>query len=121
MTEQTFLEDTLRRSEETYRVLFEKNPNPVWVCDADTLRILAVNEGAMRTYGYARDEFLSLTLADLHVSDDVPSLLAHVSSPHPELVDAGVWRHRTKGGAIIDVELVSQDIVVEGARARLVL
>src|SRR5205823_14597994 len=49
------------------------------------------------------------------------SLLAHVSSPRTGLVDAGVWRHRTKGGAIIDVEVVSQDIVVEGARARLVL
>ncbi|TMA64177.1 MAG: PAS domain-containing protein, partial [Deltaproteobacteria bacterium] len=53
MTEPKVLEDALRRSEEMYRVLFQKNPNPVWVCDAETLRILAVNEGAMRVYGYA--------------------------------------------------------------------
>src|SRR5207244_1044656 len=121
MTEPKVLEDALRRSEEMYRVLFQKNPNPVWVCDAETLRILAVNEGAMRVYGYAREEFLGLTLADLHVSDDVPSLLEHASSPQPELVDAGVWRHRKKGGTIIDVELVSQEILVEGTRALLVM
>ena len=108
MTEPKVLEDALRGSEEMYRVLFQKNPNPVWVCDAEALRILAVNEGALRVYGYAREEFLGLTLADLHVSDDVPSLLEHASSPQPELVDAGVWRHRKKGGTIIDVELVSQ-------------
>src|SRR5207253_720699 len=121
MTEPKVLEDALRRSEEMYRVLFQKNPNPVWVCDAETLRILAVNEGALRVYGYAREEFLGLTLADLHVSDDVPSLLEHASSPQPELVDAGVWRHREKGGTIIDVELVSQEILVEGTRVLLVM
>src|SRR5437867_2055898 len=121
MTEPKVFEDALRRSEETYRVLFQKNPNPVWVCDAETLRILAVNEGAMRVYGYAREEFLGLTLADLHVSDDVPSLLEHASSPQPELVDAGVWRHRKKGGTIIDVELVSQEIQVDGTRALLAM
>ncbi len=121
MTEPKVLEDALRGSEEMYRVLFQKNPNPVWVCDAETLRILGVNEGAMRVYGYAREEFLGLTLADLHVSDDVPSLLEHASSPQPELVDAGVWRHRKKGGTIIDVELVSQEILVQGTRALLVM
>ena len=121
MTEPKILEDALRRSEEMYRVLFQKNPNPVWVCDAEALRILAVNEGALRVYGYAREEFLGLTLADLHVSDDVPSLLEHASSPQPELVDAGVWRHRKKGGTIIDVELVSQEILVEGTRVLLVM
>src|ERR671931_14011 len=121
MTDSKVFEDALRRSEETYRVLFQMNPNPVWVCDAERLRILAMNEGALRVYGYTREEFLGLTLADLHVSDDVPSLLEHASSPQPELVDAGVWRHRKKGGTIIDVELVSQEVLVEGSRALLVM
>ena len=121
MTEPKAFEDALRRSEETYRVLFQMNPNPVWVCDAETLRILAMNEGALRGYGYTRQEYLGLTLADLHVSDDVPRLLEHASSPQPELVDAGVWRHRKKGGTVIDVELVSQEVLLEGTRALLVM
>src|SRR5205823_2751910 len=37
------------------------------------------------------------------------------------LVDAGVWRHRKKGGTIIDVELVSQEIQVDGTRALLAM
>src|SRR5205823_14681225 len=45
----------------------------------------------------------------------------HASSPHPELVHAGVWRHRQKNGTIIDVEIFSQEILVDGTRARLVL
>src|SRR5919198_276454 len=91
-------EDALRQSGETYRVLFEENPNPVWMCDAETLRILAVNQAAIRTYGYSSEDFLSLTLSDLHVGEDVPRLREQLSSPHPELVNAGVWRHRRKDG-----------------------
>src|SRR5438874_129257 len=121
MTERKVFDDTLRRSEEAYRVVFEKNPNPAWIHDAETLRILAVNEAATRKYGYTRDEFLGLTLADLRVCDDVPSLWEYVSSPHPEPVNADVWRQRTKGGAIIDVEILAQEILVEGRRAPLVL
>ena len=114
-------EDVLRRSDETYRVLFEKNPYPLWMYDAETLHILAMNEAAMRKYGYAPDELPRLTFADLHVPEDVPDLLQHASSPHPELVHAGVWRHRQKNGTIIDAEIFSQEILVDGTRARLVL
>src|SRR5207244_9727064 len=111
----------LSQSQEIYRVLIHMNPNPVCDRDTETLRILARNDCAIRVYGYAREEFLALTLPDLHVSDDVPSLLEHASSPQPELVDAGVWRHRKKGGTIIDVELVSQEVLVGGVRALLVM
>jgi PAS domain S-box-containing protein len=114
-------ENGLRRSEETYRALFDKNPYPVWVYDTETLRILAVNEASIRKYGYAREEFLELTLSDLHVSEDAPSLREHVSSPHPEAGSARGWRHRHKDGTVIDVEIASQEISLDGARARIVL
>src|SRR5919197_15897 len=114
-------EDALRQSGETYRILFEENPNPVWMCDAETLRILAVNQAAIRTYGYSRMEFRGLTLSDLHLVEDVPRLLEQLSSPHPELVNAGVWRHRRKDGTLIDVQIVFQEVLVDGTRARLAL
>ena len=120
-TEQKVLKHSLHRSEEAYRLVFEKNPNPAWIHDAESLRILAVNEAAMRKYGYTRDEFLGLTLADLRVCDEVPSLREQLSSPYPEPVDEAVWRHRTKGGAIIEVEILAQEILVEGRAAPLVL
>ena len=46
---------SLAVSEERYRLLFEANPLPMWVYDAKTLRFLAVNEAAVRHYGYTRD------------------------------------------------------------------
>src|SRR5690606_19206417 len=59
------IEESLRRNEELYRVLFDANPMPLWIYDTGTLRFLEVNQAALEQYGYAREEFLSLNLADL--------------------------------------------------------
>ncbi|MBI4573411.1 MAG: PAS domain S-box protein [candidate division NC10 bacterium] len=57
-------EEKLRASEERYRLLFETNPHPMWVYDLESLAFLAVNDAAIRHYGYSRDEFLALTIRD---------------------------------------------------------
>src|SRR3954470_13914117 len=49
--------DKLDPHEGRYRMLFESSPLPMWVFDAATLRYLAVNDAAVRLYGYSRDEF----------------------------------------------------------------
>ena len=58
-------ESQLRASEAQFRLLFEANPNPMWVFDEETFRFLAVNDAALRHYGYTRDEFLALTAVDI--------------------------------------------------------
>ena len=37
-------EDLVRASEERYRRLFDGNPHAMWIYDADSLRLLAVND-----------------------------------------------------------------------------
>src|SRR5687768_12299476 len=54
----------LQKGEE-YEVLFEENPNPMWVCDAQSLRFLAVNRAALEHFGYNREELLTLTPKDM--------------------------------------------------------
>ncbi len=51
-------EAALHDSEEKYRSLFDSGPNPVFVLDGKTLRIIDVNLAAIETYGYNREEFL---------------------------------------------------------------
>jgi PAS domain S-box-containing protein len=57
--------DKLDPHEGRYRMLVESSPLPMWVFDARTLRYLAVNDAAVRLYGYSRDEFLGMTVEDL--------------------------------------------------------
>jgi two-component system, cell cycle sensor histidine kinase and response regulator CckA len=111
-----------KRSEEEYRLLFENNPGPTWVFDPKSLAFLAVNEAAIRLYGYSREEFLKMSVLDLRSSEDVDRIL-NVALPEPSLgvQEERNWRHRAKNGSLIDVELSSHGVSFRGIDARLVL
>ncbi len=109
------------RTAERYRMLFEASPLPMWVYEAETLRFLAVNDAAVRKYGWTRDEFLAMTIKDIRPSEDVRALLMNVGgdgfgSPRPD-----TWRHRTKEGRLLDVEITAGRIEFDGRHAALVL
>jgi two-component system, cell cycle sensor histidine kinase and response regulator CckA len=114
-------EQSLRVSEETHRLLFEKNPQPMWVYDLETLRFLAVNEAAVRAYGYTRDEFLGMTLEDIRPPEDLDRLHADLAATTEDLNFAGEWRHRTKSGALKYVEIRSYRLGWDGRDARLAI
>jgi PAS domain S-box-containing protein len=101
-------------------MFFESHPIPMWIYDGDSLGILEVNSAAMASYGYTRDEFLRLTIADLRPAEDVPALVETVRANKPGLNHAGVWRHRRKSGEIIHVNVTSHSLEHNGRRARLV-
>lgn len=119
--QQKDVEEALRDSEERYRLLFEKNPEPMWVFDEKTLAFLAVNQAACRHYGYSHEEFLGMTIRDIRPAEDVPALLAQIAGESRDHEDAGVWRHRRKDGSILEVEIVSDRLAFGGRVAQLVL
>jgi PAS domain S-box-containing protein len=102
-----------------YRLLFQANPQPMWVFDVDSLAFLAVNDAAIRHYGYARDEFLAMTIMDLRAEDDSALVGAAFELTHRD--GAALTRHRRKDGAVVDMELVSHPLQLDGRPARLVL
>jgi PAS domain S-box-containing protein len=117
MTELHSWQQTLLASVERYRVLFEQNPAPMWVYDPETLCFLDVNEAATVHYGYGREEFLSMTIKDIRPQEDVPKLVAAIEAGER----GDVWRHRKKDGTVFDVEILSSDLHLNDAQARLVI
>ena len=113
-------EEALRRSEEQYRILFESNPQPMWVYDLDTLAFLAVNEAAIKHYGYSREAFLSMSLQDIYLVDDVTRLVGWARSIE-ELVQGGEWSHCTSSGETINVEITANVIEFSNRKAGLLL
>ena len=114
-------EARLRDSEQRYRFIFESSPLPKWAFDAETLSFLAVNDAAVRHYGYSQDEFLAMTIKDIRPPEDIPALMDNISRTTEGLDDTTQWRHRKKDGGLIDVEITSHDLMWLGRRASLVL
>jgi len=104
------LAERIRQSEETHRLLFEKSPLPMWVVERESLQFLAVNDAAVRNYGYSRAEFLELSLRDVNPPEDVPGLLAYLAGEPSEQGTALTVRHRKKDHTVIDVEIIAHDI-----------
>ncbi len=115
------VQDEMRKSEERYRLLFESNPQPMWVFHLATLRFLAVNEAAIDHYEYSRSEFLSMTLRDIRPTEDIPALEESIWKDASYDEKPEIWRHRTKFGRIIYVEITSRNIEFEGRASSLVL
>jgi PAS domain S-box-containing protein len=114
-------DQALRDSEVRYRLLFLGNPHPMWVYDRQGLAFLAVNEAAVQLYGYAAEEFMSMTLRDIWPSDEVPSLLEDVATDRPEMIAPREWRHVRKDGTLVAVEIASHTLQFAGRDAALVL
>ncbi len=114
-------EEQLQASERKYRLLFATSPEAMLVYDHETLRILAVNEAATTRYGYSEQEFLSLTIRDIHSPEEQAQLDEELHDrPEAGAVRTGI-RHRTKDGRVLEVDLVARPIEFAGRRARLVL
>ena len=109
-------------SEEDYRLLFECHPSPMWVWDDETLRFLAVNEAAIRQYGYSREEFLGMVITDIRSPEEAGRLMTHLTQLRRwQMASAGIWKHRKKDGTTVDVQISVSSVVFRGRRAWLVL
>jgi PAS domain S-box-containing protein len=118
-TEQFMAEQRLKLQEQQYRLLFQTNPNPMYVFDLTTLQILAANAAACARYGYGKDEFLTLTLKELRPSEDVPALMQALATQSPTHFN-GEFQHKRKDGSTIRVEIYSGGVIWDGVPARIV-
>jgi two-component system cell cycle sensor histidine kinase/response regulator CckA len=121
VTKQRESEEALAENLASFRLLFSNHPHPMWVYDAETLCFLEVNDAALNRYGYTRDEFMEMGILDLRLPEDRPKLLELLSRERPVLQTAGEWRHVTKAGEVMDVEIVSHRLVFSGRKAVLVM
>lgn len=118
------MEEELKANEQKYRLLFENNPQPMWVFDNDTLGFIDVNNAAIIKYGYSKEEFLKMTIKDIRPDEEVEKLDNFLAS-NPDVdrpsTDSIIWKHKLKSGNIILVKILSHGIELEGKKARLVL
>ena len=112
--------ESLRESEKRYMNLFELNPSPMWVFDADSFAILEVNHTAVESYGYTKDEFLKMNLKDIRPPEDIPimeNVVDKTLKGERDFLKKETYRHQKKDGSIINVEIKNSVIDFKDKKA----
>ncbi|MET0329224.1 MAG: EAL domain-containing protein [Luteimonas sp.] len=121
VTERRDAQQRVERAELQFRHIFERNPLPAWVYDLEDLRFLAVNEAAVETYGYSREDLLHMAVTDLLAPGD-PVVGSEAAVPGSAQDTQGrPWTLMARDGRHIEVCVHARMIELDGRPARLVL
>jgi PAS domain S-box-containing protein len=101
--------------EQTYHRLFETVSDAIVIFDAETFRLIDMNEAAMRMYGYSREEFLALSCmamtAEPAISEE--SVRMTISGTLQRVM---LRYHKRKDGSTFPAEISSSSFVAGGRK-----
>ncbi|HUR46030.1 MAG TPA: ATP-binding protein [Candidatus Saccharimonadales bacterium] len=103
------------------RDLFETCPMPLLIFHLETLRVLLVNSSALYFYGYAREEFLTKSISDIQPEENALALTALFKEVSPGFIRHGAWRHFSKDGRQLDVDVSWAAFTLDGQPCRIML
>jgi diguanylate cyclase (GGDEF)-like protein/PAS domain S-box-containing protein len=110
----------LKRREASFRLLFDNNPMPMWVFDAETTGFLSVNDAAVQHYGYSRATFLRMKLPEIWPRDEWVSHSEALQQIGEAYHSSGNWRHLKADGSEIHVLTFGRRVMFEGRDGYLV-
>jgi diguanylate cyclase (GGDEF)-like protein/PAS domain S-box-containing protein len=92
-----------KRREASFRLLFDNNPMPMWVFDAETTEFLSVNDAAVQHYGYSRATFLRMKLQEIWPQDEWVTHAEALQQVGDTYHSGRNWRHLKADGSEIQV------------------
>lgn len=82
------------------------------IFDPGTLAIIDFNDAACRRLGYSRKEFARLRISDFDVHESPRETVRHAGRITGRRVDVFMTKHRTKSGALLDVEVRASAVMI---------
>ena len=105
-------EETLKKSEERFRTLFE-NHSVIILLDPDTGNIIDANHAAADFYGWSVEQLKQMHIQQItNVSSD--EVMVNMDKIRASKQNQFLFRHRRADGSIRDVEVFSNKIELEG-------
>ena len=108
----------LGAAREHYGRLFENIPAPMFIYDDASYKFLATNKAAELQYGYTKEEFLSLTLANVRVQGKLKSLHDINERFATKDFQSSYWLHEDKFGKSFYVCVYACDTLFNGKPAK---
>lgn len=109
-----------RNATESFRLLFENNPVPMWVVDKETLKFVDVNSAALRQYGYTREQFLLMTALDIRPAREHQRAIDDARNNFVSVGCDEDWIHLKVDGTEILVSSFAQPVKYKGADSAIV-
>ncbi|MFD1562107.1 PAS domain S-box protein [Haloarchaeobius amylolyticus] len=116
ITERTARERELQRAREEYEALINGMNDTAWVIDTDET-ILAVNDAAVETMGYSREELRSMTPHEFDVGLEAAEITTRITDMPTDEIQVFETVHETSDGERIPVEISSSLIPYRGDTA----
>ncbi|HEX7790678.1 MAG TPA: EAL domain-containing protein [Afipia sp.] len=110
----------LKRREQSFRLLFDSNPMPMWVFDVATRNFLGVNDAAVSHYGYDRERFLTMKLQDMWPQDEREEHIRALGRIGDVYQSGRNWRHVKADGSEIEVLTFGRRVPFDGRDSFLV-
>src|SRR5882757_7528627 len=110
----------LKRSEFSFRLLFDNNPMPMWVFDAETTQFVSVNDAAVQHYGYSRETFLGMQLRQIWPEDEWVTHSQALQQIGDVYNSSRDWRHLKADGSEVHVLTFGRRVAFDGCDGFLV-
>ncbi len=94
----------IEEEKDNYENLFNFNPQPTWLLDANSLRILNANIAAQKKYGTSLDEFLNMNFTQFHPKEERHLIEQKLNSNEEEFTK-NHFTHLLSNGEEIKVEI----------------
>lgn len=103
----------MKRREESFRLLFEGNPAPMFVYDPETETVRSFNDAARGHFGLDDDEIHDLPAATLFTEDEWPQARRALAGKTP--ARDRIWRQRDASGNPLESILFTRETDYAGA------
>ncbi len=122
ITEQKKAEEALKESEHKFKTIFDKASDGMFLVDLETRKFSMCNAMCLQTLGYAREEFLSLEISDIHPLDDLALVYEQIAkfAEGKEGVRHDL-RFRRKDGSLFFADLSPALLTLAGRKSLLIV
>jgi PAS domain S-box-containing protein len=110
-------EEALRRSEASYRAIFDASENSIFIHDWDSGAVVDVNPKACESHGYSRDELCGLTVGEISTEEPAytqPQALRKLELAKQDRCPPFEWHRRNKDGSLHWDEVTLKPVEIGG-------
>ncbi len=121
ITEEKKTSELLQESEEKYKLLFTNGPLPMCIYDPESLKIIEMNVAGQDLYGYSEEEMRDMSVLDVFEEEEHEKVYERIKEYAGKRSPLIEWKHRTKSGKTLTVEVMGNQINYFGNRYRIAI